>query len=320
VLSRLQLDAGQLARLGQGRDAQASPSDGANPPDVVFYTGCNVLKTPHIALLCLDILDVLGVSYRVLGGPSHCCGIVQYRLGDLDAASRLGGSAIDKFARTGASEVLAWCPSCFVQFSEINTPNYERAREEEPLPMRPFLLFLLSRIEDLRPHLAERVRMRVALHAHPGVDGVPDAARALLQAVPGVELVDLQQPEIGLMSNSMRALPDYQRQLQQAELEAAAAAGIDALVAVYHADHRELCAHERDWPFAIVNVLEIIAASMGILRDDDYKRLKLKQDASAILEDCAHMLSQHGIDRETARQVIETAMLADQPLPLRSGD
>ena len=24
----------------------------------------------------------------------------------------------------------------------------------------------------------------------------------------------------------------------------------DALVAVYHSDHRELCAHERDWPFA----------------------------------------------------------------------
>src|SRR3954469_22365728 len=70
-LSRLQLDDAQLARLGQG----ASNEPGGKPPDVVFYTGCNVLKTPHIALLALDIMDALGVTYRVLGGPTHCCGI-----------------------------------------------------------------------------------------------------------------------------------------------------------------------------------------------------------------------------------------------------
>ena len=43
----------------------------------------------------------------------------------------------------------------------------------------------------------------------------------------------------------------------------AEAAGVDALVAVYHSDHRELCAHERDWPFRIMNFLEIVGASMG---------------------------------------------------------
>src|SRR5882672_4351702 len=46
-LSHMQLDEAQLARLGQ--DPSAEP--GCEPPDVVFYTGCNVLKTPHIALL-----------------------------------------------------------------------------------------------------------------------------------------------------------------------------------------------------------------------------------------------------------------------------
>ena len=51
-------------------------STASEPPDFVFYTGCNVLKTPHIALLALDIMDTLGVRYQVMGGPSHCCGIV----------------------------------------------------------------------------------------------------------------------------------------------------------------------------------------------------------------------------------------------------
>jgi len=63
--------------------------------------------------------------------------------------------------------------------------------------------------------------------------------------------------------------------MQQAELLAAEAAGIDALVAVYHSDHRELCAHERDWPFRIMNIYEIVGASMGLHHDDHFKRFKI---------------------------------------------
>ena len=71
VLSRLQLDGEVLERLGQ---KSASVTKPAEPPDFIFYTGCNVLKTPHIALLALDIMDTLGITYQVMGGPSHCCG------------------------------------------------------------------------------------------------------------------------------------------------------------------------------------------------------------------------------------------------------
>ena len=60
-------------------------------------------------------------------------------------------------------------------------------------------------------------------------------------------------------------------------MQAAAVAGVDALVAVYHSDHRELCAHERDWPFRIMNMYEIVGASMGLQRDDQFKRLKMMQ-------------------------------------------
>jgi len=59
------------------------------PPDVVFYTGCNLLKTPHIALLCFDIMDAMGLRYRVMGGPSHCCGVLQFRAGDLATPAAL---------------------------------------------------------------------------------------------------------------------------------------------------------------------------------------------------------------------------------------
>ena len=83
-------------------------------------------------------------------------------------------------------------------------------------------------------------------------------------------------------------------------------------------DHRELCAHERDWPFRVINILDIVGASMGLPHDDNYKRLKLMQDADAIVADCKDMIAAHGLDPAFAREVVVKAMLAEQPLPLRA--
>src|SRR3546814_40220 len=50
VLSRLQLPPDLLRRVSRTKETAEGEA-----PDLVFYTGCNILKTPHIALLCLEI-------------------------------------------------------------------------------------------------------------------------------------------------------------------------------------------------------------------------------------------------------------------------
>jgi heterodisulfide reductase subunit D len=314
TLSRLQLDGALLERLGQKSAAVAKP--GEPPPDFVFYTGCNVLKTPHIALLALDIMDALGVSYRVMGGPSHCCGVMQLRAGDTEMSGRMGTSSMEKLSHTKSGQVIAWCPSCYVQFTETTLPTLEQQRGSRPFEMTPFMRFLNGRLDELRPLLRKPVAMRVALHKHPGVAGVVQAAESILRAVPGLELVDLNQPAVGLQSVNLAVLPHLKRELQLNELEAARDAGVDALVAVYHSDHRELCAHERDWPFRILNVLDVVGESMGLHREDRYKQLKLLQDADAIVAECHDLLAEHALQPEAAREVVIKSMLGDQPLPL----
>src|SRR5436190_10005545 len=165
VLSRLQLDTEVLERLGQKSAAVSTP---AEMPDFVFYTGCNVLKTPHIALLALDIMDKLGVSYQVMGGPSHCCGILQLRSGDAEMSARMASNTMEKLSRSKTGEVISWCPSCYVQYTEAILPTVERQRSSRPFEMNPFLRFLAGRLAQLKPHLQNRVDMRVALHRHPG--------------------------------------------------------------------------------------------------------------------------------------------------------
>ena len=314
MLSRLQLDGAALERLGQH---SASVAVQAERPDFVFYTGCNVLKTPHIALLALDIMDALGITYQVMGGPTHCCGISQLRAGDVEMSGRMGANSIEKLSHSKSGEVIFWCPSCYVQFTETTIPAIERQGGARPFEMTPFLRFLHGRLADLIPLLRRKVDMRVALHRHPGVAGVMEAAAEILQAIPGVELVDLKQPAVGLQSVNVGVLPAFKRQLQRNELQAASDAGVDALVAVYHSDHRELCAHECDWPFRIVNMLEVVGESMGLQRHDRYKELKLIQDADQIAAECHDLIVLHSLDAAAARNVIAKGMLGDQPLPLK---
>ena len=313
AMSKIQLDDALLARLGQ--DA-TRPAPGA-PADFVFYTGCNVLKTPHIALLALDIMDALGISYQVMGGPTHCCGVQQLRAGDLATFGRFAESTLDKLSASKTGQVLSWCPSCHVQFTEMALPAAEKTRGAKPFEMTPFTLFVHKNLDRLRPLLRRPVPMRIALHKHPGIRGVVAAAEAILRSIPGVELVELHQPAVGLQANDLKPMPPaHRRALQEAELKAAEDAGIDALVALYHSDHRELCAHERDFPFQILNLYEIVGLSMGLYYEDSFKRLKLMQDADAIMADCEDLVERHGLDREVTRLAIQT-MLDEQPAPLR---
>jgi heterodisulfide reductase subunit D len=316
VLSRLQLDDEVLERLGQKSASVTTP---AEAPDFVFYTGCNVLKTPHIALLALDIMDELGITYQVMGGPSHCCGVMQLRPGDVEMSGRMGANSIEKMSHSKSGQVISWCPSCYVQFTETTLPTMERQGHAKPFEMTPFIRFLGGRLAELQPRLRRRVDMRVALHRHPGISGVVEAAIEMLQAIPGIELVDLKQPAVGLQSFSLNVLPAFKRELQLNELEAARDADVDALVTVYHSEHRELCAHERDWPFRIVNILEVVGESMGLHRNDRYKQLKVMQDADQIVAECSDLIARHALDAGTARAVVVKTLLGDQPLPLNSG-
>src|SRR6185312_6905294 len=216
-------------------------------------------------------------------------------------------NSLDKLAE-GKTGVISWCASCHVQFTETTLPTIEKVRGARPFEMTPFMLFLKPHLDALKPLLTRPVPMRVALHRNRGIRGVSEAGVALLRMVPGVELVDLGQSDVGLVGTTLNALPEYKRGLHLAELQAAEAAGVDALAVTYHVEYREMCAHERDWPFKIVNILEIVGASMGLSYDTGFKRLKIMQDADAILADCKDVLAERNIDPALAREIVIKAM------------
>jgi heterodisulfide reductase subunit D len=312
VLSRLQLPLAFVSGVTRSAHAEA-PS----PAEVVMYLGCNVLKTPHIALLCLDVLDRIGTIYKVFGGPANCCGVIQFRAGDTRNAGKIGGNTVAGFAATGIPRVLTWCPTCNIQLGEIMMPSTTPG-----FTLEHVVPYIADRLDRLAPHFVRPVGKRVALHEHPGVAGITEGVLKILRAIPGLEVVDLAQPRVGYMCNSLAPVADYKRELHARELAAAEAAGVDRLVGIYHACHRELCAHERDYPFRIVNFLEVVGEAMGVERQDLFKQWKIMQDVDRVLAEVARETATAGLDPEAVRQVMVAAITGEQPLPLgqRAGE
>jgi len=299
ILSRLQLPPETLARVRGQSDPKRE-----NPPDVVFYTGCNILKTPHIALLCLDVLDLLGVDYEVMGGPGQCCGVYQFREGDFDKTARVSYTTIDGLASAGTSTVLSWCPSCQVQIGEVALPSYETRFGTRPFDLNPFLVFLAGHADALAPMMKYRVKKRVALHERPVLPEVMTAVKKLLSMVPGVELVEIDVQRVGTQANSLAVLPAFKRELVARELTAVADAGATTLATIYHACHRELCDVGDGRSFEVVNFMEILGEGLGLKSEDLYKRLKMLKDIDDIIVETSALIAEHDLDLQTVRNTL----------------
>jgi len=269
-------------------------SERQRPADVVFYFGCNILRTPEIALTVLDVLDRLEVDYEVLGGTGNCCGITFMRDGAATTAHAQAAQTLSNMAVFTPQEVLTWCPSC-----NVHMQDFVLEPQAPDFPMRHVTAYLTEHLPELQQHFVQPVYKRVALHEHHGVDGVVEDVRRVLRAIPGLELVSIPQlHDHGHQCTGLRNTPAAKQNVHRVVLDQAAAAGVDVLADIYHSCHRELVAAEQDYPFAVQNFISLVGEAMGITRQDLYKRMVLYRDIERVLAEAAPYLAANGVDAD----------------------
>ena len=131
LMAAMQLAPADLARLLQPPKPRAVP--------VVFYVGCNAVRTPHLLFNAMYVLDAVGVDYEVLGGPAACCGIIHTKWeGEADAGGRVTDGTLKRFGEFEPERVLSWCPSCQLHLGKRlpDTGSGLRVRACDPLPGR----------------------------------------------------------------------------------------------------------------------------------------------------------------------------------------
>jgi heterodisulfide reductase subunit D len=239
--------------------------------EVLFYTGCNVLRTPHIVLNVMDILDALELDFDVVGGTAHCCGVYQFQEADLPTYERMGHRTFQRFGQSGASRVLTWCPTCTKNFDElekdVEAPSFDLGHVSE---------FLAANLAALKARFkADLPRRRVVIHEHLGIGATLASMRKLLGAVPNLELLELPQDSGFSYACGGQAAKFKEREaaIHRALAEGAVAAGADTVVTMYHSCHRALAGAEAVYPLKVVNFTDVIAEALGRGGHPDYYRL-----------------------------------------------
>ncbi len=238
--------------------------------DVLFYTGCNVLRTPHIVLNVMDILDALQLDFDVVGGAAHCCGVYQFQEADLPTYERMGHRTFQRLGQSGASKVLTWCPTCSKNFDEL-----EKDVEEPSFDLGHVSEFLAANLEALKARFVDQPRRRVVIHEHLGIGATVASIRKLLSAVPNLELVELPQDSGFSYACGGQAakFKDREQAIHRALAEGAVAAGADTIVTMYHSCHRALAGAEAIYPLKVVNFTDVLAEALGRGGHPDYYRL-----------------------------------------------
>jgi len=272
--------------------------------EVVFYLGCNVLRTPVIVFSVMDILDHLGVDYAVLGGVANCCGIIHLKFqGEVDHAEVIATRTLDKLAALEPERVLHWCPSCVLQFGE----TLEGFRPY-PFEWQHVAHYLAGQLEGLRERFVQPIPRRVALHRHDGGLGISESVERILRAIPGLTVITGEEHQHwgytcgpGAMANVEQA----RREAHRRTIESALAAGAEMLVTLYHTCHRDLCGFEGRYPLEVKNWTGLIATALGLPEHEDrYKRIKLHDEVSAALEDAREFIEAHGLDTTGLRELL----------------
>ena len=253
-------------------------SESFTPPGepVTFWYGCNVLRHGDIIHSCLDILRALGFEPSPVGGPDYCCGTVK----DVNQTTA-GGMATRTVGRLNAraARVVAWCPSCHSHMHDF----MERANDRQ-FDMTYLVDLLYARRDALAPLLVHPVPMRVLVHKHVGFNELVPVNRMvpeLLQMIPGIEVVHDDYVAPGYMCASFAGMPKALEDIHANTVRAAKAAGAEAVVCTFHQCFRELCGLDASGYTQVYNYIQLIARSMGLPYEDEYKAWKRAGDGAA---------------------------------------
>lgn len=270
----------------------------AREVDTLLYLGCNILMTAHLAREVVDVFERLGIQFETVGGVEFCCGIIHHGQGDIGAASGMSRSTVKKFESYGAKQVVMWCPSCNLQFDEVILKELQPS-----FSITHTTAFLADRVDAL--HFEKSVPTRVALHAHTGrgqQDADADAARKLLEAVPGVEVIGvISDAELGYHCGCQIIARIGGRDrflgLRGQLAEQAKGMGADTIATLYHSCHREWCDVEEPG-LAVRSYISILSEALGSDHPDNYKSFKNAKDPDAVLESSRSAWASHGLSED----------------------
>lgn len=266
---------------------------------VIFYLGCNAVRTPNVLFNTMYVLDALEVDYEVLGGPASCCGVIHAKWeGQIATGGRVSNGTLDTFSSFRPEKVVNWCPTCQIHLTETLSSYRDVGFDFDHVTK-----FLVEQGPALTRRFTTPVDMRVLLHVHEGMAEVGRNVARLLGAVPGLTILGTAE-EAGYTCGGSGAdrSPGLKAMLREETVRRAREPGVDALVTLYHGCHAQLAAAGRQQGFAALNFTDILVRALGgTPHEDVLETLGLLGDWHEVVRQATPHLQANGIDFDPAQ-------------------
>lgn len=264
------------------------------PAAMVFYLGCNALRTPHLLFNTMYVLDALDTDYEVVGGPSACCGVISTKWeGAVPTGERVTNNTISRFEGFSPEKVLNWCPTCQLHLGET-LEGYRKTS----FSFDHVTAYLVSRFDDLRQRISRPVARRAVLHIHAGCIDVGRAVERLLRAIPELDLADtVVESGYTCGGSGCSKSPKLATLEHAALLDRVRETGADTLVTLYHGCHAIFAGAEREGSLEVLNFTDLLVEAIGgIPHQDMQKKYRLLDDWDIIVNEAQPYLKANGIE------------------------
>lgn len=215
-------------------------SDGyriAEKGDIMLFVGCAPYFEPVLEDIGVRALGTTENSIRILNSlgiepvlitDEKCCGHDMLWTGDVTTFQKLAEQNVAAIKKAGVRKILFTCPECYrtlkKDYPEYLEFNYEMEHISE---------FLAERIDDLN---LKEINRKVTYHDPCRLGrhlGIYEPPRKLLEAIPGLELVEMErsrEESVCCGTSAWTNCDSYSRQIRVDRLLEAKGQGASSLV------------------------------------------------------------------------------------------
>jgi heterodisulfide reductase subunit D len=232
---------------------------------LVYFVGCVASYFPmtkRIPQSFVQILEKAGVDFTILGGEEWCCGFPLIGAGMKKEAETFLRHNLEKVKEKGAERVVFACPSCYHTWMEECNTDIEIFHSTQ---------FIKRLINEGKISFKETT-IKVTYHDPCDLgraSGVYEAPREILRAIPGVELLEMEENReqcncCGGGGNLEMVNPDLSAALAQAKIEEIKATGAGTVITACQQCVRTILttARRKKIPLTAMDITEFVLKNM----------------------------------------------------------
>ncbi len=306
VIEGLKREDNMMMQPKQDRGNWAAGLDAKNlaeeSAEVLYHAGCRYSFDEElwpIARTGLNLLVGAGVDVGIMGAQETCCGGRSYEMGFAGELTKYAQHNTEAWKSLGVKTVVTPCADCYQAFKVL----YDKVGQNHDIEILHITEFVERLLQNGKITFSKRLplsvtyhdpchlgrlsepwvhwkgeRMKVngqmVIHEPPkkkrcGANGVYDAPRNILTAIPGIDFVEMRRIReyawcCGAGGGVKEAYPDFAVWTGAARLEEARAVGAEALVSACPWCKRNFldAASESDSPIKVYDIIELIDQAM----------------------------------------------------------